>query len=163
MPARPHSRPVNEQDLRLKVGAYDEQHHAHGYAWKKEKHHWYWFAGIAVTVILTVAAGSAYALYDRAVAPLCSRGDSEVLPSPDGTRVLESVMVSCAGGTPMRRVLIYAAGASYHVPAVASFDEAAVVRIRWVSDDEVALTKSGGRVWDFRPHWHDVKVRYVAR
>ncbi|EGF89179.1 hypothetical protein ABI_45260 [Asticcacaulis biprosthecium C19] len=162
MPARHTSRPVDELDLHLKVGAYDEYHHAHGYAHPREKHHWYWFAGIAAAISLTAVIGGVYTLYDRAMTPMCSRSDSETRMSPDGAYVLESVLVTCAGAAPNRRVLVYAPGGAGNVPALASFDEAAFVRIRWDGDDRVVLTKSGGRVWSFRPHYRDIRVHYVT-
>ena len=116
-----------------------------------------------MAISLTVTVAGIYTLYDRAMAPLCSRSDSETKPSPDGAYVMESVLVTCAGAAPNRRVMVYAPGSAGNVPAVASFDEAAFVRIRWDGDNTVVLTKSGGRVWSFRPHFRGLRVHYVTQ
>lgn len=162
MPDRHSAGPVNEQDLHMARGAYDQVHHAHGYRWKAEPHHWYWFAGVAAACVFGIAGLTAFVMYDRAMPPLCSRSDSDVRISPDGSKALETVLVTC-GGEASRKVLMYPAGGSAYVPAVASFDEAAQVRARWRSDSEVMIRKSGGRVWNFRLFWKDVRLHFDDR
>ena len=160
MPDRQVLRPADEQDMRMATGAYDQIHHAHGYAWAPERHHWYWFAGIAASAVLGIAGLALYVMFDLSMAPLCARSDSVLAVSPDGTRTLETVMVSCGGGEPSRKVLIYDTGGSANVPAVASFDEAADVRVRWTSDAAVRVSKTGGRIWDSQLNWRDVRLHY---
>lgn len=158
MPAGEPLRTVSEQELHMKVGAYDELRHPHGYVYAKERHHWYWFAGIAASLALVGAVFWGYALYARGASPICNSSFVDRSVSPGGGRVAEVRQVSCLGGAPDLRLIVHNAGDSAEAPAVSAFEAGTEVHLRWVSDGELAVAKQGGRVWFFKTHWKDVRV-----
>jgi len=157
MPGRDYLRTVSEQEMHMKVGAYDEIRHPHGYVYPKERHHWYWFAGIAASVALTGVVFWGYALYDRGQAPVCATHQVSGETSPGGT-LAEVMSVSCFGGAPDLRVVIHEPDGSVKTSAIAAFEAGTEVRLQWLSNDELVMQKAGGRVWFFKTHWKDVRV-----
>ncbi|MFT3998454.1 MAG: hypothetical protein QM667_13710 [Asticcacaulis sp.] len=161
MTGREPLRTVSEQELHMKVGAYDELRHPHGYVYPKERHHWYWFAGIAASLVLVGVTFWGYALYEQGAAPVCASHTVDSRASPGGT-LAEVRRVSCLGGAPDLRVVIHEPDGSVRGAAVASFEAGTEVRLRWLADDELVLAKSGGRVWFFKTHWKDVQVHLAG-
>ncbi|CAL4867138.1 hypothetical protein MMA231_01389 [Asticcacaulis sp. MM231] len=161
MPLQGPGTQVTEQDLHLQTGAYDEVHHAHGYAHVRERHHWYWFAGLGVTAVLALAAGFVSWQVHEIAAPFCASEPGKVIRSPGGTLELNIASVSCFGAVPEQKIFIRRAGQTARGgKAVAAFGTGAKVNARWVSDEQVVISQRGGKIWFFVPRWHDVKFRY---
>ncbi len=137
-----------------------EPHHVpHGYVHPKEHHHWWWYAGFAGSFVAIVLVVLAFAQYDSASAPLCSRDVQSNLASPDGAVTLEVARVSCLGGEEQLRLLMRKGdGEGGHT--VASFDGDAKVRAIWTSDNELMIRQAGGRLGTFKPIWGDVRIHY---
>lgn len=161
MTGREPLRTVSEQELHMRVGAYDELRHPHGYVYPKERHHWYWFAGIGASAALVGAVFWGYALYERGSAPICASSFVDRSVAPGGSLVAEIRQVSCLGGAPDLRVVVHQAGDTAEAPAISAFEAGTEVRLRWLSDDELAMAKQGGRVWFFKTHWKSVRVHLV--
>ncbi|MDC7682339.1 hypothetical protein PQU92_03575 [Asticcacaulis sp. BYS171W] len=155
-------RTVSEQELHMKVGAYDELRHPHGYIYPKERHHWYWFAGIGASIALTGAIFWGYALYERGATPVCASSLVDRSVSPNGGLVAEIRQVSCLGGAPDLRVVVHEVDDTADIPAISAFEAGTEVRLRWLSDDELAMAKQGGRVWFFKTHWKAVRVHLAG-
>jgi hypothetical protein len=152
--------PVSEQDLHLNVGAYDEVHHAHGYAHIKEKHHWYWFAGIGVGIVSVIGAIFVYTQIEVAAPPFCERIAIQDKTSPDGSHWLEVAEVSCLGGATEQKIFMGQTDGTTKL--IAAFDNKASIRVRWISDTEVVITQSDGKIWFFQPKWKTLKIKYVS-
>lgn len=147
VPADHHSAPQE---------AVEPHHIPHGYAHPKERHHWYWYAGLAggcLVVGLTIAAWS---MFDHADAPLCSRDVDATVTA--GSYDVDVVTVSCFGGAARRRVMMHAEGGTAHT--VVSFDADARVQARWASESELLITHKGGRLLTFEPAWHGIRIHY---
>lgn len=142
-------------------GAFDSVHHAHGYRWAPEPHHWYWYAGIVGGVIGSISWIVVWWLFQTASAPVCHREDIFTAQSPDESRELILSRVSCVASAPEQKLFLRPLNAQLRWPAaVASFSEAANVRARWVGDSTVVVSQTGGKIWSFQPGWRDVRIRY---
>ncbi len=161
MPPQKPGRQVTELDLHYPVGAYDEVHHPHGYAHARERHHWYWFAGLGVTGLLALAAGIVSWQVHEVAAPFCASEPGQIIVSPGGALELNIASVSCFGAAPEQKVFIRRAGRSVRGgKAIASFGTGAKVNATWVSDEQVVISQRGGKIWFFVPRWHDVHFCY---
>ncbi len=140
------------------VGA--EPHHVpHGYIHPIERHHWYWYAGIAGSCVATVLACAVYWQVESSQAPLCARETDDSETSPSGAMEVEVLRVSCLGGPEKQKIVMHKSGGGSQV--MVSLDGKAEVRLRWISDNELVLTQTGGKVWTFLPRWGGVHIRYL--
>jgi len=134
-------------------------HVPHGYVHPKERHHWYWYAGLSVASILLIVVPVVMWQLDSANLLLCKVSEPESLSSPDGSREIETARVSCLGGAEQQKVFLRRENGGRHT--VASFDDAARIRVRWRADNEIVITQRGGKIWSFQPVWDHVRIRYV--
>ena len=161
MPLNDTGHRVSEHDLHIAVGAFDEVHHPHGYRHVRERHHWYWFAGIAATVAAALFGALIYWQVHTLSPPVCGHDGELITTSPDGRLELAVTRVSCFGAKTELKVFIRPSGASDgHGKAIASFSDAASLHVRWSSDTDVLISHTGGKVWSFQPLWRDVHVTY---
>jgi hypothetical protein len=141
---------------------FDEVHHPHGYVTPKERHHWYWYGGMAVFGLIMLATPVIWWQLDTASGPLCRKEALKQAVSPAGTGEVELASVSCLGGHVQQKLFMrHKDGRATLTQTVASFDAAAKVRVRWRTDNEIVVTQRGGRIWSFQPVWDGVKIRYV--
>jgi len=136
-----------------------EPHHVpHGYIHPKERHHWYWYAGLAGGGLVIAVAVAAFSMFDHASAPLCARDIDTTISAPQGTYDVDVATVSCFGGAPRQRVMMHAEGGAAHT--VVSFEGAARIQVRWASESELLITHKGGKVLTFEPAWHGIRIHY---
>lgn len=149
--------PVSRHEMGYKVGAYDELHHAHGYRWAPEKHHWYWFVGLGATCLGLLAIPLFYWMTATASAPFCSKSVWQVKTSPNGTYQVELAEVSCFGAPSEQQVMIAKDGDKTRV--IASYSLDAKIYLRWRADDELVVRRIGGDIWLVNTHWNQVAIR----
>ena len=143
------------------TGAFDTIHHAHGYRWAPERHHWYWYAGIAAVILIGVIWVWLWGMCDSASGPVCSLESLHIAQAPGEAAELELADVSCLGGASERKMFLRPLNTRLSLRhAVATFDPESRVKARWVSDTEIRLSQTGGKIWAYQPNWHDVHIRY---
>jgi len=136
-----------------------ELHHVpHGYTHPVERHHWYWYAGIAGSCVATVLACAIFWQVEHSQAPLCTREADDSLMSPGGAAEVEILRVSCLGGPQKQKIVLHKSGGGSQTMVI--LDDKADIKLRWLSDTEIVLVQRGGKVWTFLPRWGGVHIQY---